>query len=304
MAINKTGLFKGWCISLSENLYSVNGDKLPQALNASGFLCSKMVFIHNINPTLFDFTLFGANFEIRYYGMLYMLSFIIAYFMIRYLAKQRKLGITDDDAADLILYILVGVVAGARVFYIVFYNLQYYLQNPLEMVAVWHGGLSFHGGLAGAALAGWYFCRKKKISFYKLADIAVIPAAIGLALGRIGNFLNGEVYGRVTEMPWGVKFPDAEGFRHPSQLYESLKNLAIFATLWKIKDKMLPDGFLFWSFVTMYGLLRFLIEFVKEPDSQLGFFLGYFTMGQLLTFPMFVGGAIMLYRLKRNHENK
>ncbi|MBI2546400.1 prolipoprotein diacylglyceryl transferase [Candidatus Woesearchaeota archaeon] len=263
-----------------------------------------MVFIHNINPTLFDFTLFGANFEIRYYGMLYMLSFIIAYFMIRYLAKQRKLGITDDDAADLILYILVGVVAGARVFYIVFYNLQYYLQNPLEMVAVWHGGLSFHGGLAGAALAGWYFCRKKKISFYKLADIAVIPAAIGLALGRIGNFLNGEVYGRVTEMPWGVKFPDAEGFRHPSQLYESLKNLAIFATLWKIKDKMLPDGFLFWSFVTMYGLLRFLIEFVKEPDSQLGFFLGYFTMGQLLTFPMFVGGAIMLYRLKRNHENK
>ena len=263
-----------------------------------------MVFIHNINPVLFDFTLFGAHFEVRYYGIIYMLSFIIAYFMIKYLAKQRKLGMTDDDSADLILYILIGVVAGARIFYIVFYNLPYYFQNPLEMVAVWHGGLSFHGGLVGAAVAGWYFCRKKKLSFYKLADIAVIPAAIGLALGRIGNFMNGEVYGRITDLPWAVKFTGADGFRHPSQLYESLKNVLIFATLWGIKDKKLPDGFLFWTFVTMYGLLRFTIEFWREPDAQLGFIFGNLTMGQLLTLPMFVGGTIMLYRLKRNHENK
>ena len=256
-----------------------------------------MVFIHNINPVLFDFSLFSVHLEIRYYGIIYMLSFIIAYFMIKHLARQRKLGMTDDDAADLILYILIGVVSGARIFYIIFYNLPYYLQNPLEMIALWHGGLSFHGGLVGAILASWYFCRKKKINFYKIADIAVIPAVIGLALGRIANFLNGELVGKITRVPWGVKFSGYEGFRHPTQLYESLKNFAIFAVLWKIKDRKLPDGFLFWTFVTSYGLLRFCIEFIKEADPPEVYYFGL-NVGQLLTLPMFVGGAIMLYRLK------
>ena len=258
-----------------------------------------MVFIHNISPVLAHFSVFGIPLEIRWYGLFYVLSFLIAYFMIKYLAKQRKLGITEDDVADLILYLLLGVVLGARLFYVIFYNPFFYLSNPLEIPAVWHGGLSFHGGLVGAVAAGRYFCRKKKISFYRLADIAVIPAALGLAFGRIGNFINGEVVGRITNLPWGVKFPGYEDFRHSSQIYESFKNLFIFVTLWSIKDKKLPDGFLFWTFVTMYSIFRFLIEFVREPDAQLGFVLGPFTMGQLLTFPMFLIGVYMLYKLKR-----
>lgn len=261
-----------------------------------------MVFVHNINQVLFDFTLFGLNFEIRYYGLLYVLSFIIAYYLIKHLAKEKKLGLNEDDVADLILYVLIGVVVGARVFYVVFYNLPFYARNPLEVFAVWHGGLSFHGGLIGAIAAGWYFCRRKKISFYKIADIAVIPASIGLALGRIGNFMNGELYGRIADVPWAVKFPDAEGFRHPSQIYESIKNIVIFAILWIIKDKKLPDGFLFWAFVTLYSIFRFTIEFVREPDPQLGFIIGNLTMGQLLTFPMFMVGAYMLYRLKSKKD--
>ena len=186
-----------------------------------------MVFIHNISPVLAHFSVFGIPLEIRWYGLFYVLSFLIAYFMIKYLAKQRKLGITEDDVADLILYLLLGVVLGARLFYVIFYNPFFYLSNPLEIPAVWHGGLSFHGGLVGAIAAGWYFCRKKKISFYRLADIAVIPAALGLAFGRIGNFINGEVVGRITNLPWGVKFPGYEDFRHSSQIYESFKNLFI-----------------------------------------------------------------------------
>ncbi len=266
-----------------------------------------MVFVHNINPVLFDFTLFGLHLEIRYYGLFFVISFIITYYLIKYLVKQRTLELTDSDVSDLVLYILIGVVLGARVFYIVFYNLPFYVKNPLEIFAVWHGGLSFHGGLVGAIIAGWFFCRKKKISFYKLADIAVIPASVGLALGRIGNFINGELYGRLTNVPWAVKFPLTEGYRHPSQIYESMKNVVIFIALWTIKDRKLkerklPDGFLFWTFITMYGALRFAIEFVREPDPQLGFIIANFTMGQLLVFPMFIIGAYMLYMLKKNDK--
>ena len=134
------------------------------------------------------------------------------------------------------------------------------------------------------------------MEYYDLADILVVPASIGLSLGRIGNFTNGELYGRITNLPWGVKFKDAPGFRHPSQIYESIKNLIIFTTLWNLRNKKLPKGFLFWIFVTMYGALRFLIEFVREPDPQLGFILGPFTMGQLLTIPMFIIGSIMLFK--------
>ncbi len=250
------------------------------------------MFYNNIDPVLLRL----GSLEIRYYGLFYLFGFIIAYFLIKKLAKERDLKLNEDDISDLLLGIIIGVVLGARLFYILFYNLNYYLQQPFEMFAIWHGGLSFHGGLVGAAIACYYFSKKKNIEFYDLADIIVIPASIGLALGRIGNFTNGELYGRITNLPWGVKFKDASGFRHPSQIYESIKNLIIFATLWNLRHKKLPRGFLFWTFVTMYGALRFLIEFVREPDPQLGFIFGPLTMGQLLTLPMFVIGLVMLFK--------
>jgi len=156
--------------------------------------------------------------------------------------------------------------------------------------------LSFHGGLLGAVAAGIIFAKKRKIDFYELADIFVIPLALGLALGRLGNFINGELYGRITNVPWAVQFQDAEGFRHPSQIYESLKNLFIFAVLWNVKDKKLPKGFLFWLFVTMYSFLRFVVEFFRQPDEQLGFFFGWLSMGQILSIIMFGIGFYFLHK--------
>lgn len=256
------------------------------------------MFIHNIDPVLLSV----GPFQIRYYGLFYVIGFLAAYFMINHLAKRKELPLSKDDIADLIIYILLGTIFGARIFYILFYNLPFYLANPLEFLAVWHGGLSFHGGLIGASLAGFYFCRKKKISFYDLADIAVIPLALGLALGRIGNFINGELYGRITNLPWAVKFPDAEGFRHPSQLYASLKNLLIFFALWVIKDKKWPKGFMFWLFIVMYSALRFTVEFFREPDPQLGFVLGFLSMGQVLSIIMFSIGVIFLSKIVKKEN--
>lgn len=261
------------------------------------------MFFHNINPVLLEI----GPFEIRYYGLFYAAGFIIAYFLICYLAKRKELSLTKDDVADLLVYEIIGIVAGARLAYAFFYNPLFYLQNPLEIIAIWHGGLSFHGGLAGAIAAGYLFCRKKKIEFYELADIAVVPVALALALGRIGNFINAELYGRITDAGWCIDYSRSEfadgatGCRHPSQVYASLKNLAIFGILWLIKDKKMPKGFMLWSFVALYGLFRTGVEFFRQPDEQVGFVFGYFTMGQLLSFPLFLLGAYMMFRLKSRH---
>jgi len=248
------------------------------------------MFYHNINPTLFRL---GA-FEIRYYGIIFVLGFVIAYFLLNYLVKERKIDMNRNDVTDLLFYVMIGAILGSRLFYVVFYNLSYFLANPLNIFAVWHGGLSFHGGFFGVIIAGFIFCKKKKKSFLELADIAVIPLSIGLFLGRIGNFLNGELYGRITNVPWAVKFRDAEGFRHPSQIYESIKNLLIFSVLWLIRNKNLPKGFLFSTFILMYSSLRFFIEFFRAPDPQLGFIIFGLTMGQILCIIMFIAGLSLL----------
>jgi len=253
------------------------------------------MFVHSINPVLLSL----GPFQIRYYGLFWLIGFVMAYFLLIHLAKRKELSITKDDIADLLLYIILGTVLGARLFYILVYNLPFYLSNPFEMLAVWHGGLSFHGGLIGAVAAGFIYCRRKKISFYDIADIIVIPLALGLALGRIGNFINGELYGRITDIPWAVKFPDAEGFRHPSQIYASFKDLTIFFALWIMKDKKLPKGFMFWAFVVMYSALRFMVEFFRQPDEQLGFILGPLTMGQILSILMFLIGLFFIYKVSK-----
>lgn len=262
------------------------------------------MFYHNINPVLLEL----GPFQIRYYGLFYALGFVIAYFLIYHLAKRKALSITKDDVADFLVYAIVGVILGARMVYVAVYNPLFYFQNPFEIIALWHGGLSFHGGLIGAIVASYLFCRRKKIDFYDLADIAVIPVALALALGRIGNFINAELYGRITNVPWCVDYSKNQfvqnlpsGCRHPSQIYASTKDLAIFAVLWFIKGKKLPKGFMFWSFVTLYGLFRTPVEFFRAPDEQIGFIFSYFTMGQLLSFPLFLLGLYMLFKLKNKH---
>ena len=251
------------------------------------------MFVHNIDPVLISL----GPFEIRYYGLFFVFGFVIGYFMLNYLAKRKHLDISKDDIADFLLYMIVGTILGARIFYVFVYNLPFYFSNPGQILAVWNGGLSFHGGLIGAAIAGFLFCKKKKIDFYQIADIAVMPLALGLALGRLGNFTNGELFGRITNVPWAVQFSGAEGFRHPSQIYASFKNLLIFFTLWTIKDKQLPKGFMFWLFVIMYSALRFTVEFFRQPDEQLGFIIGFLTMGQILSIIMFSIGIIFMYRI-------
>lgn len=254
------------------------------------------MFYNNINPVLFRI----GPFEVRYYGLIYLIGFIVAFFIINHLAKRKELKLSKDDVWDLIFYIVVGAVIGARAFEVLIYNLSFYLSHPFEIIAVWHGGLSFHGGLIGALISGWLFCRKKKMDFYTLADISVMPLAFGLFLGRIGNFLNGELVGRITDVPWCVKFRDYAGCRHPSQLYESAKNLLIFFVLWSIKDKKLKKGTMFWGFILMYSFLRFFIEFFREPDLQLGFILGL-TMGQWLNIAMFIVGAVFMWKVNRSN---
>jgi len=263
------------------------------------------MFIHNIDPILLSV----GPFQIRYYGLFWVIGFVLAYFLLKYLVKRKELDMTEDDVSNILLYIIIGVILGARIFYVFIYNLPFYLSNPADIIAIWNGGLSFHGGLVGAAIGAFYYTKKKNISFYDIADIAVIPVALGLAFGRLGNFTNGELIGRVTDVSWCVDYSQnqfignpPEGCRHPSQIYASFKNLLIFFTLWVIKDKKVPKGFMFWLFVIMYSALRFTVGFFRAPDPQLGFIIGWLTMGQILSIIMFSVGVFFMYKIFKSHK--
>ena len=254
-----------------------------------------MSFVHTIDPVMVTI----GPISIRWYGLIYFLGFLCGYLYLSWRIKHKKIDLTELQLQDFMLYMLVGVVAGARLFYIIFYNPQHYLNYPLDVLAVWKGGLSFHGGLTGALVAGWLFCRRHEKSFLKLADECTVPVTFGLALGRIGNFLNGELVGRVTNVPWCVYFQGFEGCRHPSQLYESAKNLFMFFVLFSVRDKKLPPGFRVFGFLFMYAVLRFFIEFTRAPDSQLGLLLLGLTMGQWLNVGMAVIAGIFMWVLAR-----
>ncbi|BCG46862.1 Prolipoprotein diacylglyceryl transferase [Citrifermentans bremense] len=240
--------------------------------------------------------------EFRWYGLMYIIGFISAYFIILSGVKRKNLPLAKDDVADLIFTVALGVILGGRFGYILFYNLAYYLAHPLKLFAVWEGGMSFHGGLIGALLASLIYIRKHKLRFYPLADIGFLAAPVGLGCGRIGNFINGELYGRVTDVPWAIVFPGGGPLpRHPSQLYEAfLEGPVMFLILYLISRKVKRDGVVVWSFVALYGLFRFLLENFREPDQQLGFLIGGLSMGQLLSLPMLlIGGLMALYRLRK-----
>jgi len=240
--------------------------------------------------------------EFRWYGLMYIFGFVAAYFIISAGVRRKGLPLVKDDVADLIFTVAVGIILGGRLGYILFYNLSYYISNPMKFFAVWEGGMSFHGGLVGAGLATLYFLRKHKLGFYPLADIASLAAPVGLGFGRIGNFINAELYGRVTDVPWGVVFPGGGPLpRHPSQLYEAvLEGPVMFLILYAISRKVKRDGVVVWSFIALYGLFRFLVENFREPDEQIGYLFGVLSMGQLLSLPMFLLGAAMVaYRYRR-----
>lgn len=253
------------------------------------------MFYHNIDPVLVSL----GPLHIRYYGLIFVFGLFISYLIFKRLAKQRKLPLSNKDFDDYMMYGVIGTVAGARLGSVVS-DFGLYASNPLQIFAVWNGGMAFHGGLAGLVIAGLIFSRKKKVPFYDVADLTVIPAALALGFGRIANFINGEFYGTPTNLPWGVKFSGIEGFRHPVQLYESSKNFLIFSLLWLIKDKKVPKGALFWSFVALYGGMRFLLEFYKDLPPLL-FSL---TWGQVWSLPMFLIGAYALFKIKNPSRSK
>ncbi len=253
-----------------------------------------MVFYNNIDPVLLNI----AGFEIRYYGVIIVLGLIIAYFMLPYLARKKGLKLSKDEIENLLFYTAVAGLIGARLFMVLIYHPDYYLSNPLEIFKIWKGGVSFHGALLFGLAAVYFFCRKSKLKFLEVIDIMMIPVALGFALGRIGNFLNGELYGRITNVPWAVKFKDVEGFRHPSQLYESAKNFLIFFTLLFLNNKKRKPGFLLAVFLIMYSTLRFFIEFVREPEVYVGFL----TMGQSLNVLMFIAGIYLLYKIRKTQS--
>jgi phosphatidylglycerol:prolipoprotein diacylglycerol transferase len=239
--------------------------------------------------------------QFRWYGLMYILGFIATYFILRSESARKKLPLTKDDVADLVFYGAMGVVLGGRLGYILFYNLGFYLATPLRVFAVWEGGMSFHGGFLGVILAFVLYARRKGISFWTLIDMAALCAPVGLGLGRLGNFINGELYGRQTDVPWGIVFPGGGGVpRHPSQLYEAfLEGLVLFLIVRFASRRTSVTGIPAWTFCAGYGLFRFIVEFFRQPDAQLGIFLGLFSMGQFLSLPMFLLGSYMVFRLSR-----
>ena len=265
-----------------------------------------MHFVDNLNPVLVHL----GSLKIRWYGLIYALSFIIGYCLIRYLAPKRGVPLDADGIADLFFYLLGGVMFGGRLGYVLFYNLPHYQHHPAEIVAVWDGGMSFHGGLIGVIVATLLFSWKTGISFWSLAELVVPVAPLGLFLGRLGNFINGELWGRPADVPWAMFFPRAplvHGMmvpRHPSQLYEaSLEGLVLFAILWTLAQKPRPEGVLFGTFLTFYGLFRCFLEFFREPDQQLGLIGGAISMGQILSIPMIlIGIGIIVWALRRDRS--
>lgn len=260
-----------------------------------------MVFPH-INPVFLHI----GPLEFRWYGLMYIIGFISAYFLILAGVKRKGIEWTKDDVADFVFTVAMGIILGGRLGYVLFYDLPVYLAHPLKVFAVWEGGMSFHGGLTGGILASVYFVRKKITPFFQMADIVATTIPIGLGLGRIGNFINGELYGRVTDMPWGMVFPGGGDLpRHPSQLYEAfMEGPVMFLILWILGRKKRPDGVISWSFIALYGLFRFSVEFFREPDRQLGFIVGHFSMGQLLSFPMLLLGLGMVIWTYRKAGNR
>lgn len=239
--------------------------------------------------------------QFRWYGLMYVIAFICTYVILRQEVVRKGLSLSKDDVADLLFYGAVGVVLGGRFGYILFYNASYYLEHPVRIFAVWEGGMSFHGGFLGVITGFWLYSRRKGIPFWNLIDMAALCAPVGLGLGRLGNFINGELYGRITDLPWGIIFPTGGPLpRHPSQLYEALlEGFLLFLIVYVVSRRTTVVGVAAWTFCGGYGLFRFLVEFVRQPDDQIGFFLGLFSMGQLLSFPMFLLGTSMAVWLAR-----
>lgn len=256
----------------------------------------------NFNPVALSL----GPFVIRWYALAYVVGLVVGWRYVIWLAARHPGITTKEEIDDLLLWATLGVLLGGRTGYVLFYNFDYFMQRPAEIFALWQGGMSFHGGLAGVLIAVAVFCRLRRRSFLRVGDLVAAAAPIGLFLGRLANFINGELYGRPTDVPWAMVFPH-DPFqvpRHPSQLYEAgLEGVLLFAVLASFAIRMRAaerPGLLGGIFLFGYGCSRIFVEFFREPDPQLGFLWGGATMGQLLSIPVALAGLWLIARaLKR-----
>lgn len=251
---------------------------------------------HSLNPIAFVV----GPFQVHWYALAYIAGFVLAGVVMYRVSKRWGLGITADEVTSIIVGIAWGILIGARLFYVIFYGRgwAYYLANPIAIIATWDGGMSFHGGLVGAVIGGTLVCRAYKISVPTVCDLGAMGAPLGLFFGRCANFVNGELWGKPTDLPWGVVFETGGNVaRHPSQLYEAiLEGLVIFCVLYAMsrREPPRPQGTFMGMFLVLYGVFRFLIEFVRVPDAQLGYLFGPITMGQCLSLPVLLAGIAVL----------
>lgn len=255
-----------------------------------------MLIFPNIDPVIFRI----GPLQVRWYGLMYVLGFTAVYLLVKYQIKKFNLKSLAAHFENLNFVLITSLVLGARLGYVFIYNFSYYMKHPLEILATWQGGMSFHGALIGILCGSYIFCRMNSLNFLQTADIYVVTVPIGLGLGRFGNFINGELFGRATDVPWGMVFP-AGGpvLRHPSQLYQCLlEGILLFIILWTLKNKywqhQWPSGTMLSFFLIFYGIFRWISEFFREPDAQIGFLVASLTMGQLLSSLMIMAGVILL----------
>ncbi len=279
------------------------------------------VYLHQIDPIAVAL----GPLKIHWYGLMYLLAFLSAWLLGRRRIRQGRLPGVDDNAfGDLMFYGMLGVVLGGRLGYILFYDLKTYIADPLQMLKVWQGGMSFHGGLLGVLVAALWWARKQRLHFMDVVDFVAPLVPLGLGFGRLGNWINGELWGKPTDGSWGVVFPAAlpdelRGLssgalqamfdsgvlnayaRHPSQLYQMVwEGIVMFALLWWFSSKSRPRYAVSGMFALLYGLFRFAVEFVRLPDAQLGYLaFGWLTMGQLLSLPLIALGLYWLWKSRR-----
>ncbi len=260
-----------------------------------------MVYIHNINPVMISI----GYIDLYWYGAMYAISFLLIDYMMKRDIKLERTSFNNYLTDKILLFSIILLLIGGRLGYIIFYDFNYYLLNPMKVGFIWEGGMSFHGGLIGVILGISYISKKEKISFFKLSDFIIPYVPIGLGLGRIGNFINGELYGLPTNANWGIVFPNIDSLpRHPSMLYEFFfEGLVLFFILRYFASRNNPTGVVSALFLIFYSIFRFLIEFARVPDIQIGYLYNdWFTMGQFLSLPMLIFGIMLLYISSRGKK--